>query len=123
MDTPSKQGSRKGRPNYPIEFKRRLAQAASEATVSVSRLAREHGVNANMVFRWRREHQAGLLGHNAADQAALVPVVVTDMPKPSAAQSACSSGCIEIAFADVVVRIEGAADSATVRAVLQGLRP
>jgi transposase len=121
MDTQSKQGSRKGRPNYSIEFKISLVKAASEPGVSVSRLAREHGVNANMVFRWRRQLKAGLINRGASVEAALMPVTVTDMPKPTT-ESACADGRIEIAFGDVVVRIEGAADASTVRAVLQGLR-
>lgn len=40
-------GSRKGRPNHPIDFKLRLAQQACEPGVSVSRLASEHGIDAN----------------------------------------------------------------------------
>lgn len=52
--------SRKGRPNHPIDFKRRLAQQACEANVSVSKLAQEHGINVNLLFRWRRQYRAGL---------------------------------------------------------------
>lgn len=42
--------SRKGRPNYPIDFKRQLATLACAPNVSVSKLAAKHGINANMVF-------------------------------------------------------------------------
>jgi transposase len=45
-----KPGNQKGRPNYPIEFKRRLAAAACKAGVSVSKLAMANGVNTNTVF-------------------------------------------------------------------------
>ena len=48
-------GSRKGRPNYPREFKQRLVAAANQPGVSVSKLAQEHGVNANLLFKWRRD--------------------------------------------------------------------
>lgn len=51
MATP---GRRKGRPNYPIEFKRQLAQACCDPAASVSRLALEHGINANMLFKCKR---------------------------------------------------------------------
>lgn len=112
-------GTRKGRPNYPAEFKLQLAQRACEPGVSVSRLAREHGINANMLFKWRRHYRAGLLG---AAQPALLPVTITGVPA-SIAPCAASAGRIEIAIADAVVRIEGAVDAATVRAVLQGVRP
>jgi len=113
--------SRKGRPNYPTEFKLQLAQRACEPGVSVSRLAREHGINANMLFKWRRHYRAGLLGEASSAQPALLPVAITGA-LVSAAPSATSPSRIEIAIADAVVRIEGAVDAATVRAVLQGVR-
>jgi transposase len=119
MDTTAQSGSRQGRPNYPIDFKLRLAQQACEPGVSVSRLALEHGINANMLFKWRRHYRAGLLG--AAPSPALLPVTIADTPAPITA-GATPAGRIEIAIAGAVVRIDGAADAATVRAVLQGLR-
>ena len=38
---------------HPLEFKRALAALSLESGVSVARIAREHGVNANQVFSWR----------------------------------------------------------------------
>lgn len=46
---------RAGRPNYPIEFKRRLAVESCEPEISVAKLALRHGLNVNMLFKWRRE--------------------------------------------------------------------
>jgi transposase len=51
--------SRKGCPNHAVEFKRRLAIAACEPGVSVARLALEHRINANLLFKWRRQYRAG----------------------------------------------------------------
>ena len=65
--------SRKGRPNYPIEFKRDLAARACEPGTSVAKLALEHGVNANLLFKWRREH---LRVASAPAAATLLPVCV-----------------------------------------------
>jgi transposase len=112
-------GSRKGRPNYATDFKLRLAQQACEPGVSVSRLAREHGINANMLFKWRRHYRAGLLGSVPASPL-LLPVTIADAP---AVSHATPAGRIEIVIADVIVRIDGAVDPATVRAILQGLQP
>lgn len=50
--------SRKGRANYSREFKQRLVDAANQPGVSVSILAQEHGVNANLLFKWRRDAKA-----------------------------------------------------------------
>ncbi|UXB09943.1 transposase (plasmid) [Aeromonas dhakensis] len=47
--------SHKGRANYSREFKQRLVDAANQPGVSVSKLAREHEVNANLLFKWRRD--------------------------------------------------------------------
>ncbi|MFB2866354.1 transposase [Aeromonas sp. MdU4] len=53
--------SRKGRANYSREFKQRLVDAANQPGVSVSKLAQEHGVNANLLFKWRRDAKAPAL--------------------------------------------------------------
>ncbi|XDA04444.1 transposase (plasmid) [Cupriavidus sp. Agwp_2] len=45
--------------------------------VSVSKLALEHGLNVNMVFRWRRMYRAGHFGApEVANDPLLLPVVV-----------------------------------------------
>ena len=56
------EGRRKRRPNFPVAFKKQLAQQASKPGVSVSQLAQQHGINANMLFKWRRHLAAGLRG-------------------------------------------------------------
>lgn len=53
---------RTGRPNYTKEFKRRLAIEACEPDISVAKLALRYGLNANMLFKWRREYRAGKFG-------------------------------------------------------------
>jgi transposase len=89
MDTLQAPGNRKGRPNYSIDFKRQVALAACEPGISVSKLAQMHELNANMVFKWRRELRAGLL-EIAGGGPALLPVEVvlpetsqSDMPTPA----------------------------------------
>ncbi len=129
LNTDMKPGNRKGRPNYPIEFKRRLAAAACEAGVSVSKLALANGVNTNMVFKWRRELRAGLFDDGSKGMSTLLPVVLTDTPvtvAPAMATAAVATGTaepIEIVFADAVVRVHVGADAALLRMIFQGLRP
>ncbi len=43
----------KGRLNYDVAFKKQLAVAACAPGISVARLALEHGINANMLHKWR----------------------------------------------------------------------
>ncbi|MDZ9087544.1 transposase [Escherichia coli] len=45
-------GRRKGCPNYPPEFKQQLVAASCEPGISISKLALENGINANLLFKW-----------------------------------------------------------------------
>ena len=128
MSNEAKRPSRKGRPNHPIDFKRRLAQQACEAGISVSRLAQEHGINANMLFKWRRHYLAGLFDQPSTGTS-LLPVTLISPPstevnvaKPAALAPAHSASGIEVVFADCTVRIGSCPDTKTLRAVLALLR-
>ena len=123
MDTKVESDGRKGRPNYPSEFKQRLAQAACEPGVSVSKLAQAHGINANMVFKWRRELRASQGATTAPEAADLLPVVV----QPESVQTSLSTvvlrGCpIEIVIGDATVRVGVDTNAALLRMILQSLR-
>ncbi|MDB5794354.1 MAG: putative transposase [Noviherbaspirillum sp.] len=120
----------KGRPNYPGEFKKQLAQATCQPGVSVAKLALQHGINANMLFKWRRRYQAEQFDA-LAPPAAFLPVTlaseqttVTSAPIPpadSGALSAAAAGTIEIRFAKAVVRVQGHVDIAVLGPVLASL--
>ncbi|NTY41589.1 transposase [Burkholderia diffusa] len=134
LDSEPTRASRKGCPNHPIDFKRRLAELACEPGVSVSKLALEHGLNANQLFRWRRQYRAGLFGTSDATPA-MLPITVVDAASAAQptearhdtsmaapAEEALSAGTIEVHFADVMVRIGHGIEPATLRAVLAALR-
>lgn len=108
-------GRRRRSTNYPLEFKRKLAQQACEPGVSVAQLALQHELNANMVFKWRRQLRAGLFG-----QPGLVAVTLAPSPQPGVSDQHCD-GLIEIWLGKATVRIEGRPDPATLAAVLEGL--
>jgi transposase len=120
--------SRKGTPNHPIEFRRELAKLACEPGVSVARLALEHGLNTNLLFKWRRAYQAGLYepskllpvevvhGDRTIENEAVLPVQSHSKTQPVVA------GVIEICVGITRVRIEGTPDAATLRVVLRTLR-
>lgn len=123
MDTVGESGNRKGRPNYPVDFKRRLATLACESGVSVSKLAQQHGLNVNMLFKWRRDLRSGLLAETEPRSPHLVPVVVQRPPLPPGLPSAMAPARpIEIVIADAVVRISAGTDAALLQLVLQSLR-
>src|ERR1035438_7398818 len=54
-----------GRRRYwTTEEKRRIVEQTLSSTLSVASLARQHGVNANQVFYWRKLFHAGQLGRD-----------------------------------------------------------
>ena len=126
--------SRKGHPNRPFAFKREIAAAACTPGISVAKLALEHGVNANLLFTWRRQYREGkfgppdaahLPGQRLAEQAiAASPpnAALTLLPvqAPVAQLDAiAASACIEVIFRNATVRICGVPEMAPLRAVLE----
>jgi transposase len=113
------QKKRRRSTNYPLEFKRRLAQQACDESVSVAQLALQHGLNTNMVFRWRRQLRAGLLG--TATQ--FLPVALAAEPRVAFDIGAGNIASIEIELGQARVCIRGTPDPATLALILKGLRP
>jgi transposase len=106
---------------HPLEFKRALVALSLEPGASVARIAREHGVNANQVFSWRRLYQQGRLGVPALMRAdGLLPVVLApSAPAPNNADAdGDASGTIVLELGEVRVRIEGQPNTATLAQVL-----
>ncbi len=61
-----------------IEQKRQIVEETLRPGASVATVAQAHGVNANLVFGWRKLYQKGLLEPNgAAPTVPLLPVTVT----------------------------------------------
>src|SRR6201990_1088433 len=79
------------------EEKRRVVEATLAPGASISRVAREHGVNANQVFQWRYDYRKGALGLKPRSHPELLPVTieaepaVTPKPEPIAAFSPAAS--------------------------------
>ena len=102
---------------------------------SVARVAREYGVNANMVHYWRKLYREGRLGENQANSLHLLPVSVSESPvttvvepvtklasPPATPMPSASTGSICIEFPKIHLRIESGADAALLRLVLESLR-
>jgi transposase len=57
--------------------KRRIVESVLQPGVSVARVAQAEGVNANQVFKWRREYRSGRLVEAEKSTTSLLPVVVS----------------------------------------------
>lgn len=104
-----------------MEFKRRVVEATLLPGASVALLAREHEVNANLVFKWRRHYREGRLGP-VAHQVTLLPVNLSKAPTPSAEEAMplpSSPGGLVVECGRVTLRIEGVPDPQTLQLVLQ----
>lgn len=104
---------------HPLEFKRALVAMSLEPGASVARIAREHGVNANQVFSWRRLYQQGRLGAPAlVRDDGLLPVVLAPTIPMLGNTGSDVDGTIVIEVGQVSVRIEGQPNAATLAQVL-----
>ena len=130
-------GERPVRRMRTLEEKRRIVAEAMQPGVSVAAVARQHGVNANLLFGWCRLHRRGLLDPGVDATPALLPVKITEptltpsrrsTPTPKAQRrsaaksSAASSSAIEVFVGDQLrVRLEGEAQREVLERLLAWL--
>jgi transposase len=109
------------RRRYDRTVKQQIVEQTLVPGASVARIAREHGLNANQLFKWRRQHLATRVTPTAstAAPAAWLPVTVVAETAPAVPPPA---GQITIALAGGQVTVSGAVDAATLRLVLASLR-
>lgn len=124
-------------------FKANLVEQCLLPGASVAAVALAGGVNANLLFRWRREYlRCKQLSRPASSSSAvLVPVHVdsatdadagrshSSAPSPASnavvvatQRSARASGIIELDIAGAVLRLRGPVDEASLCSVLRALR-
>ena len=132
MDTVDEAGKRRKvtRVMRSLAEKRAIVEEALRPGASVAAVARQHGVNANLLFGWRRLYEQGLLASHTR-MSALVPVVTSTSevaeaaapaPGTTVAPSSAASGVIEIALpSGTRLWIRGAVDVTVVTAVCQTL--
>lgn len=132
MDTSAKSEQGGKRQFRSVQEKLRIVEEASRPGASVAAVALRNGVNANLVFGWRRLHRRGLLERQREMGPRLLPVKVT-MPTLTPSDRATAPAtrrakvpaaqtptCVEIAFAGAVsVRLHGDIPPATLTHILE----
>jgi transposase len=122
-------------------FKAELVEQCLLPGASVAAVALAGGVNANLLFKWRRDHLRSkrLSGAASSSSTVLVPVQVTTgmdtgvgRSQPSAPASAPMTvvsqraarvaGTIELDIAGAVLRVRGPVDEVSLCSVLRALR-
>jgi transposase len=133
VHTMSKQdtGIDRSRRIHSAAFKDELIAHSLVPGASVSALALQAGINANLLFKWRRMHLRERCGTGMASvhaPPALLPVTLSmavaapAAPAATRANAAQGAGCIEIDIDGARVRLRGLVDQASLRCVLQALR-
>ena len=112
-------------------LKRELVERSLEPGASVAAIALEAGVNANLLFNWRRLHlQAQVPGAGARTAPVVLPVTVVAAADrvvplvstpPGSPLRVAPAGTIEIDINGAHVRLRGAVDEASIRTVLRAL--
>ena len=132
MDTSGKSAEAGKRQFRSLQEKLRIVEEASRPGASVAAVALRNGVNANLVFGWRRLHRRGLLEQQREVAPRLLPVKVT-MPtltpseraalpatKRAKHQPAPIPSYLEIVFSGAVsVRVHGEIAPATLTHILE----
>jgi transposase len=111
------------RRRWTAEAKARIVAESLSGDVSVSEVARRHGIRPQQLFGWRHQARAGRLA--LAGAAAFVPIVTDGSGQGPAQRSAAAGSGIEIELGEAVVRVRGrvAADAlAEVLAAVKSIR-
>lgn len=125
---PSPQAANRRR-RYSQEFKQQVVKATLVPGASVARIALEHRLNTNVVFKWRRAHLRSL-ATSVAKVPKMLPVLV-DATSNEARQHASAETkhphvatlweSIEIKLCEARVLLKGANSIEALRSVLEAL--
>jgi len=125
-------GSTRSRRQHERKFKDDLIAQSLVPGASVSAIAMSGGINANLLFKWRREHLRAKVATAPTVTNLLSVCVIADVEPMSASQptalggSAVSRnprpGLIEIEIAGAQLRLRGAVDETMLGCVLRALR-
>jgi transposase len=126
-------GLSRSRRQHERAFKDELIAQSLVPGASVAGIAMKGGINANLLFKWRREHVRAMAAP-APTAATLLPVCVipeaTSLPSTAqpttpvgpAVNRGSSPGVIEVEIAGARLRLRGAVDETMLGSVLRALR-
>jgi transposase len=124
------------RPNFPTEFKRRLVEQSFEPGASVALIARANEVNANLLFKRRRQYLQGANGipslpnstisDPAWQRAPLLPVSIVADTAGSTPATVSDAGAVvenvcEVVFSNAYLRVRGEVSPQILRLLIREL--
>ena len=118
------------RRRFSEDLRRRLVRMTLVPGASVAKIALEHQLNTNLLFKWRQQYLRER-AHTRGDAPRMLPVSIeqvshtqeSPLPQPRAAAPgrSASLGSIEIELPGGRVRLKGTVDAEMLRSVLQML--
>jgi transposase len=108
-----------------IEEKRKIVEEALRSPHSVAIVARQHGLNSNQLFAWRKLYLNGQLEPAVESGTAvrLLPVSVSEEPQQEPGLAVSSNVTINIEIPGrALISVEGQVSAEIVRVVLESLR-
>jgi transposase len=111
--------SKRRRRVRPEDEKRRIVAETFEPGASVSAVARRHGLNANLLFTWRRAMGSGISAL-ADDPMTFVPAVIGAAPTTASAPSVGGQMEIVLVDGDRVI-VDRTVDGAALARVIEAL--
>jgi len=110
-----------------VEEKIRIVEEALQAGASNAEVARRHGLNANLLFNWRRQYEGGLLVARTrrARGRRLVPIKLLEAKSSAstAVSAPMSPTALRVEFpSGIQLHVNGGADAALLERVIGWLR-
>jgi transposase len=121
------------RPNFPSAFKRRLVEESLEpGGASVALIARRNDINANLLFKWRRQYLKAEHGLTTSPECGapeperemplLLPVsIVSETPATTVNAGEPLENVCEVEFDRACLRIRGDVSPVTLRLLIREL--
>jgi transposase len=110
----------KERRRWSEEAKRALLAEAEQHGETVTGVARRHGLNASMLFAWRKQLDCAPASE-AMSPGRFMPLAIAAIASPASSANPCPAPTIELELGGARVRIVGAVDADLVAAVLKAL--
>ncbi|QSK08094.1 transposase [Escherichia coli O157:H7] len=107
------------------EFKQQLVAASCEPGISISKLALENGINANLLFKWRQQWREGKLLLPSSESPQLLPVTLdaaAEQPESLAEDPETLSISCEVTFRHGTLRFNGNVSEKLLTLLIQELK-
>jgi transposase len=100
--------------------RREIVEETLQPGASVAVIARQHSVNANQVFHWRKLYREGHLDV-AASSAQLLPVRVAEVMQAEQSPAKLPMFSIVVELGGARIRVEGVVDADSLRLILESV--